>query len=190
VTPKLLKNGDVEVTISGEYKEAAGGYVVTLSKDGSVTLSYDFTMKTDINPRQVGVVYILNRNQEKFTWSRQGQWSIYPVDHIGRNNGTAWPYKSLIGGRTIDSDAFDRPTRTAPEIPWCLEGSLLGTHDFRSTKENVITALFENETSGRSFRIQSDGTQAVRAWVDGVDDEQIRVLVADYVNMGASDKKA
>jgi beta-galactosidase len=184
VTPKLLKNGDVEVTISGEYKEAAGGYVVTLSKDGSVTLSYDFTMKTDINPRQVGVVYILNRNQEKFTWSRQGQWSIYPVDHIGRNNGTAWPYKSLIDGRTIDSDAFDRPTRTAPEIPWCLEGNLLGTHDFRSTKENVITALFENETSGRSFRIQSDGTQAVRAWVDGVDDEQIRVLVADYVNMG------
>ena len=39
--------------------------------------------------REVGVAFDLVNQVDRLKWDRKGLWSVYPKDHIGRNEGEA-----------------------------------------------------------------------------------------------------
>lgn len=68
-----------------------------------------------------------------------------------------------------------------PAWPWARDENDLGSNDFRATRANVRWArLVDSGVSG--LGVVSDGTQAVRAWLDG---ERVRLLVAGFDTGGA-----
>jgi len=162
------------IEVEGEYAEAEGGYTLFITTQGKLEVEYRFTCKTEVNPRQIGMVFTLPRAFDTLTWNRKGQWSVYPPEHIGRLEGTA--------------DAFPTKERTGPagpaaepSQPWSQDTTDLGSNDFRSTKENIHWATL-SDREGEGLRVVSDARHHVRAWVEG---DHVRLLVAYYNNPGA-----
>lgn len=162
------------VTVSGEYAEAKGTITYTMTGNGELKVSYRFTMKQDVNPRQVGLVFDAPRDWDTVTWRRNAPYTVYPADHIGRPAGTAKAFgkKGLYEAANL---------REPPTWPWSEDATEGGTHDFRSTKEQILSYRL-TDGSGRGIEVVADGQQHARAWVDG---DKVRFLVADYSNAGA-----
>jgi hypothetical protein len=156
---------DVKVVIEGGYKEAAGSYELLFDGAGRVTVKDHFTILSDINPRQVGLVFRVDKRCNTLEWDRNALWTVYPEDHIGRAKGTAKAFR----------EGPDTAVGTQPSWPWELDNSPLGTNDFRATRRNIVWAALKDE-DGFGVRAESDGKQHARAYVDG---EQICLLIAD-----------
>jgi hypothetical protein len=168
-------DGDT-MTVSGSYDEAQGAITYRPAPDGCMEISYSFTCTRDVNPRQVGIVLDLPRSFDTLTWERKGLWSFYPEDHIGRARGTARAFPP-----NVDVCSQAGPKR-APSWPWKDDATPHGSNDFRSTKENILSACLRAGDGRGAIEVVSDGTQHVRAWVDG---SRVRLLVARYTNAGA-----
>jgi len=162
------------VTVTGEYDEAAGQYTYTVASNGELNVAYRFTMKRDVNPRQVGLVFDLPRAWDTIAWERNAPYTVYPADHIGRPAGAA---------RAFGKKDHHEPVnlREHPKWPWSEDTTEGGSQDFRSTKEH-ITWYQVADRAGRGVRVLSNGRQHARVWVDG---DKVRLLVADYSNAGA-----
>ncbi len=170
---ELNSANGVEVTVTGSYDEAEGSYVLNFKDDGRVAVTYDFASKIEITPRQLGVVFDLDPAFDTINWQRDGEWSNYPEDHIGREIGTATAFRDKQKYPAVDF-------WTEPSWPWMLDENEQGTRDFRSTKRNIIQASMQSPTA--ALVIDSEGSLAVRPWVDG---DVIRVLSAMH-NRGAT----
>ncbi len=85
------ENG-VRVQVKGVYDEAGGGFAYFFKNTGEVIVSYHFTMRKDVSPRQVGLVFSLPEAFDKIQWKRKGYWSVYPADHLGALEGEAVAY--------------------------------------------------------------------------------------------------
>ena len=166
-------NDTVTVTVKEEYAEAEGETRYTFTKEGKLTIDYSFTSKTDINPRQWGMVFTVSAETEHLKWYRKGLWSRYPEDHIGRVNGEAVPFG--------ENAFFQDSLRHKPEKAWRYDANKLGTNDFRSTKENIYWSSLTNK-GGEGIVVVSDGNQAFRAFVN--DNKNISFLIADYSTGG------
>lgn len=162
----------VEVRVAGTYKEATGEFLLRISGEGILRVDYDFELLEEISPRQIGLVFSLPREFNTLKWRRQGQWSYYPDDHIGRPEGEAHAFPT-------DPD-FDY--RSAPAWSWAHDCTPGGSNDFRATKFNIFEAALRNKDRD-SLRVSSDGFQHVRAWTEG---DATRLLVADFSNEGAA----
>lgn len=68
-----------------------------------------------------------------------------------------------------------------PPLPWELDSTAGGTNDFRSSKFNILWAAL-TDGAGKGVRVESDGRQTVRAWVD---QDRVRLLVSDFSNGGS-----
>ncbi len=175
VTARAIDSG-VKVRVEGEYAEAKGFYEMVFAKTGVVSIHYRFTVteKGRCDPRQIGLVFTLPGNCRTLSWRRKAYWSAYPDDHIGRAEGTAEAF-----AKNVPLCGFAGP-RMEPKWSWSQDANRYGSNDFRSTKMNVIEAALLS-ADGNGVRVLSDGTQHVRAWVDG---DCVRLLVADYANEG------
>lgn len=167
-------SGKVRVKVTGNYAEATGGYELICDGTGRLTVRWNFTVKSAVNPRQTGVTFLLPKDCDTLWWKRRGQWSFYPDDHIGRPIGTArafpgHPACGLAG------------PRTPPSWPWSEDQNEYGSNDFRSTKFNIFEATLTNEV-GTGLRTVADGNRHVHAWMDG-DHAQLAAL--DYANDGS-----
>jgi len=174
VRSSLTPDGLVEVRICGQYREAGGMFVLRFDSRGVVRVAYEFTLRRKINPRQIGVVLTLDNGCRTLTWEREGQWTLYPADHIGRLRGCARASKET------------RPCRLpgpvdAPDKPWSSDATKLGSNDFRSTKENVVTAALAR-ADGSGVVVNGQGRQHVRTWLEL---NKVRLLIADFSNAGA-----
>lgn len=166
----------VKVVISGAYDQINVTYVLLIDGNGTIETSY-----TILNPpsdsamyHEVGVTYDLPEEMNLLRWERNGLYSIYPDDHIGRNRGQA---RKISEGK---SGAY----RQRPDWPWALDmydyfyygkdhHGYAMTHDFRSTKESI--RYFEISEHGAKFglRIESDGkTHAVRLAMSEVGEQK------------------
>jgi hypothetical protein len=164
------------MTVAGTYDEAKGAFTYRQAPPWCLEVSYSFTCDRDVNPRQVGVVFDLPRSFDTLTWKRKGLWSFYPADHIGRTRGTARAFPP-----NVDICSQVGPKRE-PSWPWKDDTTQNGSNDFRSTKANILSACLRAGDGAGAVEVVSDGTQHVRAWVDGA---QVRLLVANYSNAGA-----
>lgn len=157
-----IRTGDSTVVIDVEYDTAKGTFTLDTSKEG-VDVKYQFTLTDAVATREVGVAFPTIGDLTTLSWTRDGQWSVYPDDHVGRLSGTA--------------SAFPDGTRPSNEgisiqsgQPWKDDTTMHGSNDFRSTKRNVYSAaLSDRNATGISTRAMGD--QHVRAQVrsDSVD---------------------
>jgi hypothetical protein len=162
----------VTVTVRGRVTNAAGQYAVRFDGQGRARFDYEFKVSEAINPRQWGMVLYLPRDFDTLSWSRKGQWSVYPDNHIGRPLGTA---KASAAGR-------DFQFRQMPAWDWKDDQNELGSNDFRSTKSALFWAALSSKR-GSGLMLVSDGTRSARAFLDG---NRVGWLLADF-NTGGGD---
>jgi hypothetical protein len=168
---------EVVVTIHGSYGDVVVTFEVRIDGQGLITTIYTIDELPYAPPRnrrltvgtsvggytEVGVAYTLTSAVNRLAWDRDGQWSVYPDDHIGRARGIA--ERTREGG--------DESYGTPPGWPWAedmrnypLFGSYdigeRGTKDFRSAKHNIYAAAALLTGSEVGLRAESDGADAVR----------------------------
>jgi len=163
-------DGSATVTARGAFAEADGWYAVRIDAAGRTQFSYEFKVKNKINPRQYGLVVYLPRSYDTMSWSRQGQWTAYPENHIGRPLGTA---RALTPGHET---IFRKP----PTWDWKDDQNKLGSSDFRSTKANVLWVVV-SRPEGEGVIFRSDGRHASRTFLDG---DRVGWLIADFSTGG------
>jgi hypothetical protein len=106
---------------------------------------------------------------DKLIWKRRGEWTSYPADHIGRNEGSAKAHSGIIPA-------------TPPANSYAEDDTPLGTNDFRSTKRNIENASII-DAGGYGLFIASNGEQHLRA---GVEPDRIALFVNDWFGGTAS----
>ncbi len=168
---KETENG-AEILVAGSYREAAGMFRLNVGGNGIMTIGYEFTTRREMQQRQIGVLVYLPGSFDELSWKRQGRWSSYPGNHIGRREGTARAFRDSIFPQ-IDA-------RTKPPWPWELDSNAMGTNEFRATRTNILEAALRDR-AGAGIRVSSDGSQQVRAFVErGL----TGMLVSDFYSPG------
>jgi len=198
-------SGFVDVEIAGHHGNGVQvKYHLEVRGDGDVFLHYElpaFDLKAPelkLVPwnrtsaggfSEVGVSLSLTPQIDRLEWKRAGLHSVYPEDHIGRNQGVALRTKP-----GIETELNKRPNH-----PWYddqLDFNLFGpddkggrgSNDFRSMKEYIEYASAQAGEGGPRLRIQSNKSQAVRLEVEGAaPDGNVKVVVNDlwnYANLG------
>ena len=168
---EVERSGDeIIVRSKGQYDQAGGVYTMRFDGNGRVSIDYSFEYKTDVSPREIGIVFDVAKDFDTLTWKRKGVWTSYPDSHIGRNQGQAKAFRG--------DDWPEIKKHTAPPWPWALDSTPQGTNDFRSSKRNIIWAKLHDQ-KGVGLKVESDGRQTTRSYVDT---DSIRLLVAYYSN--------
>ena len=171
-------DGAIILVISGRAGEKLEGkHEFIFTTDGSVDVSYDYTAMIDFKGnerlRQYGIIFTLPGSFDLLTWKRKGLWSIYPDYDINRLEGFA-----KAGPQELK---YVEIPREVPSGLWKECANKLGTNDFRSTKDNILRASLKNDNN-IELRVESDGSQSARAWVDG---DKTRFLVAGMNGPGS-----
>ena len=166
----------VTVNISGSYDYIGGTISYSFHTDGLITIDYNFKIHQAITiyPRQWGLVFTLPGDFQHLSFSRKGNWSVYPADDIARTQGE-------IDANPVHLNTVEMPLQI-PAGPWSADANDLGSRDFRSTKANIYRAALSNP-GGKSLTVYSDGRQSARSWIDG---SKVRFLIAE-MNGGGSD---
>lgn len=164
----------IEVNILGSYKEAEGKFSYRFYPDGEITVSYNFTLLQDISPRQTGLVFTVPHFYNQLEWKRKGYWNAYPKDHIGALEGTAKAFDE-----TLPVSGLAGPSKE-PTTAWSFDQTANGSNIFRSTKENIYTAVLSG--NGKRKNIGTIGRHATFPCLDRW--QQYTLLVADYNNAG------
>ena len=175
---RKMADGTIHVNlrgILGNKLDGAQDYV--FNTDGTVTVGYDYVALTGFTGknllRQFGLLFTLPESFNRLSWERKGLWTTYPDWDINRLKGVA---RAL----PVDRKYVETP-REIPSGDWKDNSNRLGTNDFRSTKDHILQASLKND-NGQEIRVQSDGSQNTRSWVDG---GQIRLLVAGLNGPGS-----
>ena len=127
-------------------------------------MSYHFTYTgTDTRAREVGLQFGVPLWCDKLQWRRRGEWTVYPDDHIGRNDGMAMAHAP--GQQSVP-----------PTQPFALDDTPIGTNDFRSSKRNFVFGSLTDK-DGYGIGIEAVGSQHLRA---SVDSDFIEVNVNDW----------
>jgi hypothetical protein len=170
----------VRVVIHGIYEGSAElSFVMRIYGDGRIEL--DYTIEKLLQPLphaeklrvgtdcggldELGVAFTLVPSVDNLSWKRKGYHSVYPGDHIARNEGTAH--------RFSEGSEWGKE----PGIPWALEMRSFilngkydvdyrGTNDFRSLKADIYRAAAFHGGGKGAFKALSGGTHSVRLEVE------------------------
>lgn len=165
-----LEAGTVIFVVKGKYKEAEGEYSIKVDPKEGIEANYAFVSRIKMNPRQYGMVFDLPRSYDTLGWKRLAQWTVYPENHIGRPEGTA--FASILGNEV--------KFRQEPPNEWEDEQNALGTNDFRSTKSSILWASLSSK-DGYGLVLLSDGQHSCRCFLNG---ERVSFLAADFSTGG------
>ncbi len=180
------ENGAVRVDIRGAYAGSAEvSFVLRVLPDGTIETDYTIDKLLRPLPRgeklrvgvdcggldELGVAFAAAPGADRLSWKRDGLYTVYPDDHIARNEGTA--------RRFGPDSAFGQE----PGVPWgedmrnvILNGrydvDYRGSNDFRSLKANVRAASLLLP-SGAAVTAVSDGAHSARAEVMEPEDRLI-----------------
>jgi len=144
---------NVRVTIKGTYPNLDGTYDYLVTPRAEIFAHYRFTWNgPDMRVREQGFRLALPRECDVLRWKRSGEFTWYPDDDIGRNEGRAVAFPKL-------------PDTMPPTWPWALDASPMGCNDFRSTKRDIHWASLGYD-DGTSLLVLSNGTQHARAMME------------------------
>ena len=134
----------VIVTLKGSYENGQGvQFDVGISGNGIITTDYTLTTApAEGSYSEVGISYDIPSDMESVSWLRDGLYSAYPEDHIGRNEGTALK---------VREGAAEHPDQYGVEPSWSWKDDMknyfvyatddpnngLVTNDFKTMRENV-----------------------------------------------------
>lgn len=171
-------DGTIILTVSGRAGEKLEGnnqYIFTA--EGSVEVSYDYIAIIDFKGkerlRQYGILFTLPGSFDRLSWKRKGLWSVYPGYDINRLEGSTYASPREL--------KYVEMPREIPSAIWTESANLLGTNDFRSTKDNILRASLTNDNN-IELTAESDGSQSARTWVEG---NKICLLVAGMNGPGS-----
>jgi len=169
-TVRAQEEGDsVAVHVTKKPDFGPLSYEVRIFGDGTLQVTYELQYTgPEANVREVGLLWSLPAEFDRLRWRRQGQWSVYPSDHIGRLAGEA------LAGAPVAASASARPPS------WARDPDRRGCNDFRSTKYSVLEASLVN-ASGLGLQVVADGQQHVRATRNG---DTILWRINDFANGG------
>jgi hypothetical protein len=158
------KTGDesVRVTASGTAGPFPVQYEYRIGGDEEIEIHYE-ARELPEKTQQVGLRWSLSGAMDRLAWHRDGYWSTYPEDHIGRLRGTARKHRS-------PQPAY---YRQRPEGPWkndthsfFLDAQAEPTtyadvpFDFESLKADFYRYALSNSSSGAGVAFVSEGAQA------------------------------
>lgn len=165
---------EIQISITDTYLEASGKALLTISANGYVKVNYDYVIRTELKLRQWGMSFRLSGELGTLKWNRNGLWTVYPEDHIGRIEGSAQLFNNSPAAGLAGP-------KSRPEWEWKEDQTQYGTNDFRSTKRNIIQASLSDDQN-RGIKVRSGGLQHIRCWYDK---GSVNLLVAEYDNPGA-----
>jgi hypothetical protein len=150
-----------DVVASDDAKGEPVANVLVLT-DGKGSFAYKLTWaaKAPGDVQELGWSFAAPASADRFSWKRQGYWSWYPSDHIGRPRGTARP-DSAKGSPT----RMDRPDQ----------------FDFNSTKYDCEWATML-DGSGRGIGVIFDAKQRNHVRGDMGKDGAARLIVNRQVS--------
>lgn len=158
------RDGVMNIVLQGHYTNLVGSYGIRIAPEGSLRVSYNFAYTgPDLSAREIGFRFAVPLATDRLSWTRRGEWSWYPEDHIGALSGSVRAHSG-------------RPAISPPGWPYGEDDTPMGTNAFRSTKRNFLDAALEDD-SGRGVGIRSDGSQHLRA---SVESDRIAVFVNDW----------
>ncbi|GMQ63126.1 discoidin domain-containing protein [Vallitalea maricola] len=147
-------------------------FEIRIDYEGLITTTFTINNPpTYKNVVEVGVSYLLSDAVSDVNWERNGLYSVYPDNHIGR----------LAGSATRTREEGDDQYGIKPDWDWSMDmvdyylygkedQSNRGTNDFRSMKENIYFASAVLDDSDTRLRAESNGTEAVRLSVANSND--------------------
>jgi len=174
----VFEDNRLVVTIQGHYGSVvsvtfrlqidAGGRIDTNYTLDAINLPMPRTVKIRVGLdtgglEEIGVSYQLDASVDRLSWQRQGLWTHYPEDHLGRPQGTA-----VRTGAARQIRLGERPA-----WPWALDEKQFdlygrfdtgwrGSLDFRSAKHNICQATAWSSRQAGAVTVLSDGRDAVR----------------------------
>ncbi len=168
---ELTHDGDsVVVTAAGKYRDADGKFIYRVNPAGELTVNYSFTyLGPEVHAREIGLRFGVPPWMDTLAWKRRGEWTAYPPDHIGRNEGSAKAHSGVN-------------LSVPPANAYSQDDSPMGTNDFRSTKRNLEHASITS-TDGSGIFIESTGRQHLRA---SVESDRIAIFLSDWFGGTAS----
>lgn len=139
-----------EITVKESYEGFAGQMVWLIDKNGTGSVSYDYTTSLDdLKAREVGLRMQLDAGCDTLRWRRWSEWGVFPEDSICRTEGTATLWRK--GAKGAD------PEGVRPKWPWGQDQTELGTADFRGVKFCIYDASLVNaKGSGVDVRANAD----------------------------------
>ena len=181
-------DSSAEVVVTGSYEEARGSYKMQFDALGEVTIDYEFEWLKPAEPgpvdwwnppgsgdmREVGIMLCVNPSLDHFAWQRNGMWTTYPNDHIGRLRGNTRAF-------SIHAE-MPRSNDLQPTQPWSLDQTSNGTADFRGTKYNFLRASLTDERN-KGLHLVSDASNHVRCSYEEQNDA-IRCFINCFSNGG------
>ena len=164
-------NGGLTILSQGHYSNLIGSYRTTISREGDITISADFSYAgPDALTKEIGFQFDVPLALDRLSWQRKGEWTWYPEDHIGALSGDVQAHSG-------------KPAFTVPTWPFAEDDSPMGSNMYRSTKRNIISAMVRDE-AGHGWMIRSDGSQHLRA---SVGTDRISVFVSDWYGGSTAD---
>jgi hypothetical protein len=179
------KDYETVIDVQGSLAGTLAEFKYTFDGEGTFVTEYDIKGRPE-GASELGLSFLLPADAGSLSWKRNGLHSVYPEDHIGRNEGTA------LKVRPGTADVYRQP----PAWPWASDMTdyfLFGkdhpgygaTRDFRSLKAGILWAEVGFAGTESRLRIESDRKQAVRAEV--LQDGRVRLNVLDawaYPDLG------
>jgi hypothetical protein len=168
-------SGNILVQMETVYANGdTGKTVYTFGKNRRIKVNYEITIAAkETRPRQYGMLFLLPKQMENLSWSRKGEFSIYPEHDIARTEGRA----KLNANRLYEVEEWGK----TPAGAWKDDANRLGSVDFRSTKTRILKGTLADK-DGNGIIVHGNGTQAWRSWLQ---DECIHFIIADYSNAGS-----
>jgi beta-galactosidase len=172
VKPTVMarKGSEILVKTVIRYREVEGSLVYRIAPAGDVFAIYDLQyLGPELHAREIGLRFGVPPWMDTLHWLRNGEWSTYPSEHIGRNEGEVRAYSEV-------------KSQVPPKGSFSQDNSAMGTNDFRSVKRHFTHASFISP-EGYGLSVVSDGTQHMRATVKP---DHIAVHVCDWYGGTAS----
>jgi len=161
-----MENQQALISVKGSYDNYIGAqFLIRIDGTGLIGTTYAVRGLPE-SYTEVGIAYDLTEEVNELSWKRQGDYSVYPLDHIGRPEGVAQKIRP----------GADDEFRVRPSWSWSQDmkdfylfgpsdSGGRGTNDFRSAKTNIHYASAMIEGTSNHLRAEGDGTGSVRAAV-------------------------
>ena len=137
LTTGLAMDADLIKSTTDGLKEKVGRVHCELGDDNRFRYRLEWSgPKADV--LELGWLFTMPAQYDRFSWKRQAPWTVYPPTHIGRPTGTARP----------DTMDVDVTKITRPDA-----------FDFNSTKYNCDWAALEDASASSGLMIRFDPKQ-------------------------------
>lgn len=165
-----IENNFAVVTVKGSYENGQGvQFDIKISDNGIILSEYTLTTSPAVSSglKEVGISYDIPDDVKSVSWLRDGLYSAYPKDHIGRNEGTALK---------IREDAENLPDQYGLEPTWPWKDDMknyfvfssgdpndgLVTNDFKTMRENIryYNVNYSSDADAPHISVESEEANA------------------------------